>query len=457
MCAVQPAAGTVYKCVGNDGSISYSDGPCAANSAGGTDKASESPAAVPPDVVALRNIVIALGGDELAPALDSFAVLQLRVIGTGDETWKGSHPNWTPLFNMVRQDLRRDLEPVYQAQLPERARIWDQALASDFSSGQIDQLLDYYHSAIGQRYLAFQRRLMAIQGEAIGAVVVGMAAGGMPAGNVSAPASQSVIDDRERLLAISWMSLALSAMSDTQKDSGTEFITNLAAKVRGNELDELLREYRPDLQQFDTFQKSAPAKALLVVYGKAAKEEARSQTNGDPFISALNNSVRVHSPAWKAAYLADRSAAVAQQSSSAVKATTSSASPAQDSIARPIAGDSKAHANAVGMAEPLAVLELDRATSTGAVTFTSAAWSPDGRLIALSGGGAKMDVLQANNLTQLKSLKVGAASGLLWAQHSAAFSADGRLLVAGYVSWCRTARMRTMSSARSQRYFAMYP
>jgi WD40 repeat protein len=78
------------------------------------------------------------------------------------------------------------------------------------------------------------------------------------------------------------------------------------------------------------------------------------------------------------------------------------------------------------------IVELRRAAAgTNGKIFTSAAWSPDGRLIATGGGDSDIEIWKAEDLSAVRSLKVDRRGFAAGSQHSLAFSADGRLLVGG--------------------------
>jgi hypothetical protein len=277
------------------------------------------------EVIALRETIIALnGGDsDIDPTVNMFTALQMRVIGGGDETWKRGNPNWTPAFNRVRDDLKQDLGPVLSAQARQLAALWDRTLATHLSGAEIEGLTRFYGSTVGRRYLVFQKRLAAIQIEGGSALMVGLASGGADPGHAPvAPASQTQIESRERVIALSWTSQlrpALAAsdspgqrISANEKKSINEAMDRALVETRGPELDALFRDYEQDLNNYSTFQASAEAKALLAVYGALAKEdvsENQATSAHTAFKGALERSVQVHTPTWKAAYEAGRGAA----------------------------------------------------------------------------------------------------------------------------------------------------
>jgi hypothetical protein len=274
------------------------------------------------EVIALRDWIIALnGGDsDIDPTVNIFAALQMRVIGGSDETWKRGNPNWTPVFNRIRDDLKQDLRPVLSAQARESAAFWDRTLATHLSGAEIEGLTRFYGSTVGRRYLVFQKRLTAIQSEGGSALMVGLASGGTEPGRAAvAPATQTQIESRQRVIALSWTSQLrpVLASSDSpgqrigvnEKQSINEAMDRALVQTRGPELDALFRDYEQDLDDYSTFHASPQAKALLAVYGALATgvgDHDQTSSAQIAFKSALERSVQVHTPTWKAAYEAGR-------------------------------------------------------------------------------------------------------------------------------------------------------
>lgn len=276
------------------------------------------PEAVSSSVMELREVVVGLnGGSDYGAAIEMTAALQLRVIGAGDPAWTRSNPNWLPVYRQVLSDLRRDVAPAYEAQAKEVAGIWDRVLAATLSPDDINQLLTFYRSATGQRYLAFQHRMSTIQSEATSAATVDLASGGMDPGKALAPSSQVDLDARKQLLALSWLTAIMPSLEDLSGSSHTgtaaeqERVSNLmseiVAKRRGSDIDQLNRDYRSDLPRFAAFQQSPPAKRLIFVYGELKKyAPAQSGGSASPMVAALQRSAAAHAMSWKAAYEAPR-------------------------------------------------------------------------------------------------------------------------------------------------------
>jgi hypothetical protein len=270
------------------------------------------------DVIELRETVVALTGDpDINSTIDMLAAVQVRIVGAKDSTWKGDNPNWTPVFNIVHDDLSRDVGLLLVAQVRDTAAHWDHELPVHLTPGQIDELAKFYRSDVGRRYLAFQKRLMAVQQEVLSTSVVGRAAAGADPHRAPVPPTAAQIDSRKSVAAFSWVYLMLTALgpsdSPSRNASATDdktihdMMVDALATVRGAELDLLNAQYRADLRAFATFTESPVAKSLILVYGFVAMDiQADPKAPGMTFAAALQRSIDQHTPEWKAAYAAGR-------------------------------------------------------------------------------------------------------------------------------------------------------
>jgi len=326
-----PSVAATYKCVSPDGLVAYSDSPCGSNSERISPAATPPPTALettgvnaplpasgrasPADVLTLATTERTIGGTEENTNFDVFAVLQLRMIAPNDPDWKQSNPRWGALLKVISQDLKQDLTPALRAQAADRARDLAEGLGPRLTAADVAKLLAFYRSPLGQRYIAFQQRLAAIQAEGMTQLTVGMAGGGMSQ-PIDAP-SQKRLDERQRLLANSWISLgitqAMGAVHSSAQGAGQMDQTavmngmlTVVAKIRGLELDALEQQYRSDLPQFDAFHRSPAVNSLLSAMGATVQELARRPQSSDPFKLALNRSIERHSASWKASYQAGR-------------------------------------------------------------------------------------------------------------------------------------------------------
>jgi hypothetical protein len=269
-------------------------------------------------VTALRKAVLGMTDGDVNSVVNLFAPLQMRVIGANDATWKRDNPNWSPVLHLISNDLKKDLEPALAEQNATNAVRWDRELATHLSPAQIDKLLAFYHSDVGRRYLAFQRRLIVLQSEANSAFVTGMASGGLDLMRVAASTpSATQLEVRKNLVALSWVFQVTHAMGVAASPSHganagddkaiNDMMVDAVAKMRGPELDALHHKYQDDLPAFSTFQESPTAKALLAVYGNVTKDSSAEGVKPNAALMvALQQSVALHNSAWRAAYEAGR-------------------------------------------------------------------------------------------------------------------------------------------------------
>jgi hypothetical protein len=140
-------------------------------------------ARVSKEVIALREAVPGLSEPaDVDKAVNLFAALQVRMIASNDPTWTRDNPNWLPVMTLIRRDLKKDIAPALTAQVASTALLWNRALATYLQPPLVDELLGFYHSSTGRRYLAFQKRLMAIEADGSAALTVAMASGGSDPG-----------------------------------------------------------------------------------------------------------------------------------------------------------------------------------------------------------------------------------------------------------------------------------
>jgi Domain of unknown function (DUF4124) len=270
----------------------------------------------PTDISALATIVQRMGGGEGDMQFDIVAALQMRLfIGPDDPTWNHTNPRYVALFKIVKKDLQQDLEPAVHAQIAQGLHELKDVLGSRVSATDVRQLLGFYRSNQGQRYLAFQDRIGSTETLGLTELTMGMVGAGMSPAPSPAP-SQALLDGRRRLIANSWVSLALSdgiggAKRTGPPDAGTVFkaMLDVVARNHGPEIDAVDREYAKDLPQFESFHRSSAAKSLLAAMHSGMGKAAGRPVSSDPFKIALDRSIAMHSPQWKAAYEAGRSSA----------------------------------------------------------------------------------------------------------------------------------------------------
>jgi Uncharacterized protein conserved in bacteria (DUF2059) len=247
--------------------------------------------------------------------------MQMRVIGANDPTWKRDNPNWSPVLQLISNDLKQDLGPMLAEQATNDTVRWNRELSAHLSAAQIDHLLAFYHSDVGRRYLAFQKRLIAVQTEGAFALVAGVPSGGPDPKQIALfPPSAAQLAARKQLVALSWvirvtppMGAAFNAgqpVSAADDKAIRDIIIDAIAKMRGPELDVLHAQYQADLEAFSAFQESSAAKALIAIYGNVKKDSAADDGKpGAAFAAALQQSIAPHTPASTVAYEAGRPSA----------------------------------------------------------------------------------------------------------------------------------------------------
>lgn len=268
----------------------------------------------PSDINALATILQRMGGDEPDTKFDTLAALQMRlVIGPNDPTWNHTNPRYAALFKMVKEDLQHDLEPAFRAQMAQALQELTDVLGSRVPAIDVKQLLGFYRSNEGQRYLAFQDRIGSIQTQGLTELTMGMVGAGMSRVPSAAP-SQAVLDERRRLLADSWVSLivpdVLSGSTKTGSPGAGDFfkaMLDVVARNHGPEIDAVGGDYARDLPQFESFHQSPAAQLLVSALHEGIKEDvAQRPVTPNLFKTALDRSVATHGPQWKAAYEAGR-------------------------------------------------------------------------------------------------------------------------------------------------------
>jgi hypothetical protein len=284
--------------------------------------APDSTVAVSQEVVALRDVVPSMNDRvDVGSVVDLFAPMQMRVIGGNDATWKRDNPNWLPVLQLVSNDLKRDLQPALAEQAASNAARWDRELAAHLSTAQIEELLAFYRSDRGWRYLVFQKRLIAIQVEGSTDLMNAIASVGRdPKTVLESEPSSARVDARKKLITLSWLTLVTPQMgvaaspshgaSASDDNAMDDMLIEAIVKTRGPQLDALLDQYQTDLPAFSAFHASPMAQALLAVYGELAKDSAAEPAKaGADFAAALQKSIAQHTPAWRAAYEAGRTGA----------------------------------------------------------------------------------------------------------------------------------------------------
>ncbi len=267
-----------------------------------------------PDVAELsRDLLRSLGNAE--PKTPEVLVTAIvRKIAPTDPQWRPSNPRYVTLFHSVQHDLDTDLQPVLRKQATARVDMLAAPIKSNLDATAVSQLLAFYRSPMGGRYLQFQEGVSRVVSQGMAEITRGLFGGGPAPTALQQPASPEVIEQRQRLMMNSWLVLATAspktgpASGSTHAEPGPDEamggMLGTIALLHGQELDQLQRTFGPDLPRFSDFHKSdAMRAALAALRGATAPKSGAGPSTEAEFKAALEQSVTAHGGAWKAAYL----------------------------------------------------------------------------------------------------------------------------------------------------------
>lgn len=254
----------------------------------------------------LRHILISLGRwRECGPALDIESVREARTIVTAGAGWNEADARWQHLKDVIAQDLRYDMGPLIVARADQIDAGWQRSLTTSLTPEQRSELLQFFDSDAGHRYLIFQSRLSALEDSA---VVISDAAPGGPPATMAAGPNREVLGDRYRLLELAWG----GAKARYEDDPFCEPLKG-RAKVQleriialaGTQIDALQMDYRDDLPAFGAFQQSAAATAAAAA-GRRILGETATTSSGSAatWEAALRRATQIHAAEWSAEYRA---------------------------------------------------------------------------------------------------------------------------------------------------------
>lgn len=158
--------------------------------------------------------------------------------------------------------LRSEAEDYKEKVAPAFRKAYSEAIgksyANHLSNTAADTLIRFYESDVGERYLAFQRQLIASGGRGMGQLFSGKA------GLESRASAPEVMKARMQLLRLSrTFSMLIVATEDARNGGGDAsgapaiaIMMHVAAQGQGETLDRIGREYSADLPTFAAFVES---------------------------------------------------------------------------------------------------------------------------------------------------------------------------------------------------------
>ena len=288
-------------------------------------RVSAAPAAsapIDPRIAEIRDAIVDLRATIENQMLDGLTALATKQVAQENASWNAHDPKWARVFEAIRVDLRADLAPAMADTLASVQEVWNRVLAASLSDADITQLLRFFRSDQGQRYIHFQRALDAIVNAAGSEMVMKI----ISAQSVTAPTTQDKNDKRNELLGYS-LSMQMGQRSNAVSAQGAggvspravlTSIANLAVSTHGTELDAVRLQYQRDLDGFAAFNKSSLLERVL-----SASETATQQLSTAPgqrmLAGAVASSLSKRMPAWRIVYESDDPQGTAPASSAAIK------------------------------------------------------------------------------------------------------------------------------------------
>ncbi len=290
------------------------DGPAEAAAASAT--------SVDPRIVEIRDATIDLQATVENQTIDNVALMMTKQLASQDPTWNPKNPKWPSIFQRVREDLRADLSARLAASLIGAQGLWSQALSVSLSEEDIRQLVSFFRSDQGKRYIRFQRKLDVIVTAAILEMLQNPKSGPLANG----PSNQDRHDKYAEFLNLSLSmrigqanqkALTPAGASASVKESPWPSIIGVVISSHRAELDQLRGEYQRDLDGFAAFNGSAPLSHVLTANQLAMPQWVNSSM-GRELSAAVIIAVTNRMPAWERAYGSDSPPRVSAITASAV-------------------------------------------------------------------------------------------------------------------------------------------
>jgi hypothetical protein len=216
-----------------------------------------------------------------------------------NQGWNSSNPKWEQMYSLIKHDIAAatgQLASQAQMKSDETQRVYVRNIAPK----DLDALLAYYESPLGQRDARFSRSLDEIVAEGSMAFAPKLLDVG---GNISAMPHTEARPEHARLIRLSsGMVEQRHKYEQTKNTSGLDVLAAMegAISVReGERLNALLQEYRNDIDSFEDFRKSPVGNAdahALEETGKAI------QARMVPALMSVVSAWSSRRDAWQQAY-----------------------------------------------------------------------------------------------------------------------------------------------------------
>jgi len=276
----------MFRCVGPDGSVSYSDKGCAVpkendaatppkspatpSSAGSSARAISSKeklaahildvariAPVEPEQLQLRRTV-----DDAAPDL-------VKNIDPENPLWTPANARWRSVSDFVKADLRRDVATALQNSAARISQTSASMYAARSGDADLAALSAFLDSPDGARYIAIQSAIRPLLYSALTAI------------EAQEPMTEGVASDDVLAQRRQFLRLALeyriarngTGTLTTELQPGSDTVLENAIRREGNTLDTLMYEYGPALASIQSFSDSDMAKRFFAAVDPAMRNQ----------------------------------------------------------------------------------------------------------------------------------------------------------------------------------------
>ena len=318
-CEAAPA--DVFKCVGVNGTPSYSNSPCDSNAELPAQKTTADPSA---GFGAARSVPV-VPADSAAPvsALDRkiHELLLLTQLSTRESpglsevarslvpridpnlTSASQDPRWGPLSNMIQADIRPDIAPLARSFADADQRLL-RTLASRMQEADVDILSGFFRSPTGVSYLQFLGEMRTVYADAVRSVLRHLAA--------QTPISQSSANSAVLKTRLTLVTLGVGAASllhaqdlahnvhDPSPYAADGILPEQIAAVEGPALDAIAARFEAALAAFQSFNELPATTHFFSIVGQPiAAKSTETETAMREFSAAEEER---YAARWKVAY-----------------------------------------------------------------------------------------------------------------------------------------------------------
>ena len=202
------------------------------------------------------------------PAIDARADVNvcversLRELDPGNRAWNPNDSRWDTMRSVIAQDCAVQSDRIKTKAAPVLMKTYLDALRRSYeaqlSNTEADNLIRFYESDTGHRYLEFQGRLAVVAGQGAARLFSGKA------GPDAQAATPDALNARMQMLRLSTtFAMLIVATQDARRAGGDAtgasaigMMMSVTAASQAEALDQIRREYSPDLHDFAAFVES---------------------------------------------------------------------------------------------------------------------------------------------------------------------------------------------------------